>query len=181
MRDEQIISLIAMDKPDKALIILYKHLPMVRKLVCTNGGTKEDAEDIFQEALIILCRKIKTGNFILTAKLSTYLFSVCRFLWNDQQRKQKIAVSDDNTDEIPLADNLPELIEQEKKAILAERALQVLGERCKELLLLFYHSSMKLKDIAVQMGYSSENTVKNQKYKCLEGARNKLKELMQNA
>ena len=55
MRDEQIISLIAMDKPDKALIILYKHLPLIRKLILSNGGTREDAEDLFQEALIILC------------------------------------------------------------------------------------------------------------------------------
>ncbi|HEY0609441.1 MAG TPA: sigma-70 family RNA polymerase sigma factor, partial [Chitinophaga sp.] len=152
-----------------------------RKLIRSNGGTREDAEDIFQEALIILCRKIKTGNFILSAKLSTYLFSVCRFLWNDQQRRQKIAISDDNADHILLEDNLPELFEQEKKALLVEKALQALGERCKELLLLFYHTKMKLRDIAVQMGYSSENTVKNQKYKCLEGARIKLKELMQNA
>ena len=117
----------------------------------------------------------------MTAKLSTYLFSVCRFLWNDQQRRQKITIADDNTDHILLEDNLSELIEQEKKALLAEKALQSLGERCKELLLLFYHTKMKLKDIAVQMGYSSENTVKNQKYKCLEGARTKLKELMLNA
>ena len=27
------------------------------------------------------------------------------------------------------------------------------------------------------MGYNSENTAKNQKYKCLEAARNRLKEL----
>jgi hypothetical protein len=31
------------------------------------------------------------------------------------------------------------------------------------------------------MGYTSENTAKNQKYKCLEGAKNKLKELKQAA
>ncbi|WP_315821201.1 hypothetical protein [Paraflavitalea speifideaquila] len=54
-----------------------------------------------------------------------------------------------------------------------------LGERCRELLLLFYNGGLKLKDIAARMGYSSENTAKNQKYKCLEAARNKLKELKQ--
>jgi RNA polymerase sigma factor (sigma-70 family) len=181
MQDEQIISLIVMNKSDKALSILYKHLPMIRKLVVSNGGTREDAEDIFQEALIILCRKIKAGNFVLTAKLSTYLFSVCRFLWKDEQRKRKISFSADDTDNIPWEENIPALIEQEHKARLAEKALQQLGGRCKELLLLFYQGSMKLKDIAVRMGYSSENTVKNQKYKCMEAARNKLKELLQNA
>lgn len=179
MRDEAIISLITTGKADKALIFLYKQLPVIRKLITANGGTKEDAEDVFQEALIILCRKVREGNFVLTAKLSTYLFSVCRFLWKDEQRRRKITYTDDDTD-IPWEDEIPLLLEREQKARLAERALQELGSRCKELLLLFYQGSMKLKDIALRMGYSSENTVKNQKYKCMEGARNKLKELLQN-
>jgi RNA polymerase sigma factor (sigma-70 family) len=181
MRDEEIISLIAIGKADKALITLYKQQSAIRKLVTANGGTKEDAEDVFQEALIILCRKVRAGDFVLTARLSTYLFSVCRFLWRDEQRRRKMVYTADATDDIPWEETIPVLIEQEKKARLAEKALQELGSRCKELLLLFYQGSMKLKDIAIRMGYSSENTVKNQKYKCMEGARNKLKELLQNA
>lgn len=179
MRDEAIISLITAGKADKALIYLYKQQPVIRKMITANGGTKEDAEDVFQEALIILCRRVREGNFVLTAKLTTYLFSVCRFVWKDEQRRRKISYTDEEAD-IPWEDDISLLIEQEQKARLAERALQELGSRCKELLLLFYHGSMKLKDIALRMGYNSENAAKNQKYKCMEGARNKLKELLQN-
>jgi hypothetical protein len=38
---------------------------------------------------------------------------------------------------------------------------------------------MKLKNIALKMGYSNEATAKNQKYKCLEAAKNRLRELKQ--
>jgi DNA-directed RNA polymerase specialized sigma24 family protein len=72
-------------------------------------------------------------------------------------------------------------MEKENGARLAERALMQLGERCRELLVLFYNRRLKLKEIAQIMGYTSENTAKNQKYKCLEGAKNKLKELKQAA
>jgi DNA-directed RNA polymerase specialized sigma24 family protein len=67
----------------------------------------------------------------------------------------------------------------EARIRLAEKVLNELGERCRELLLFFYTGGMKLKDIAVKMGYNSENTAKNQKYKCLEAAKNRLKELKQ--
>ncbi|HEY4150405.1 MAG TPA: sigma factor, partial [Chitinophagaceae bacterium] len=95
MNDQKIIELIRDGKSDRALTVLYKHFPMMRKLVLTRGGTAQDAEDIFQEALIILCRKAGKPGFILTAQLSTYLFSICRFLWNDELKKRKHAPTGD--------------------------------------------------------------------------------------
>jgi len=74
---------------------------------------------------------------------------------------------------------MEELLEKETRAKLAEQVLNELGQRCRELLLLFYKTGLQLKDIASRMGYNSENTVKNQKYKCLEAAKNRLKELKQ--
>ena len=56
-------------------------------MIHSNGGRPQDAEDVFQEALIILVGKIRKSDFKLTAKLSTYLFSVCRFLWKDKRKE----------------------------------------------------------------------------------------------
>ena len=181
MHDQKIIELIRTDNNDKALAALYKHFAMMRKMILSKGGNTEDAEDIFQEALIIFCRKAKEPGFELTAQLSTYLFSICRFLWKDELKRRKpFRVIDLETgfkqDEEKV---MEELIENETKAKLAEKVLNELGERCRELLLLFYKEGFKLKDIASRMGYNSENTAKNQKYKCLEGAKNRLKELKQ--
>jgi RNA polymerase sigma factor (sigma-70 family) len=181
MTDPQIIELIRTDKSDKALTALYRHFPMILKLVRSYGGNRHDAEDIFQEALIILCKKIKDPGFILTARLSTYLFSVCRFLWKDELKKRKLLVASDfetGFDEA-IEKDMEQLHEQEQQAKLAEKVLNELGDRCRELLVLFYTMQLKLKEIALKMGYNSENTAKNQKYKCLEAAKNRLKELQQ--
>jgi DNA-directed RNA polymerase specialized sigma24 family protein len=87
MDDQKIIELLRTGESGLALNSLYKHFPMIRKLIRSKGGNTKDAEDIFQEALIILIRKAKDKDFKLTAQLSTYLFSVCRFLWNDQLKR----------------------------------------------------------------------------------------------
>jgi RNA polymerase sigma factor (sigma-70 family) len=180
MNDPKIIELIRTGKSDTALNALYAHFPMMRKMIRSNGGSPDDAEDIFQEALFLLVRKVREGDFRLSAKLSTYLFSVCRWLWKDELKKRKhyvpyLETGLTGTEEQELA----EAIENESRTQLAERVVNELKERCKELLLLFYEGRMRLKEIAAKMGYSSENTAKNQKYKCLEAAKNRLKELEQ--
>ncbi len=181
MHDHKIIELIRSKSEHKALTALYRHFPMIRKNIIASGGNAEDAEDIFQETLIILCRKVQQQEFKLTSQLSTYLFGISRFLWRDELRKRKpfttvsLETGFDGLEE----KSLDELRGHENEAKLAEKILLDLGDRCQEILRLFYKAGMSLKDIASRMGYNSENTAKNQKYKCLEGARNKLKELKQ--
>ena len=183
MHDHTIIELIRTNRTDKALAALYRHFPMVRTLIRSKGGTAEDAEDIFQEALIILCRKAAEPGFTLTAQLSTYLYSVCRFLWKDELKRRGHYPAADFDTGLQEAEEkaLEQALDTEMQAKLAEQVLSELGDRCRELLLLFYKGGMKLKDIALGMGYSSEATAKNQKYKCLEGAKNRLKELKQHS
>jgi len=181
-----IVETIRSDQNSKALTALYKHYPMVRRLIRTTGGTTKDAEDIFQEALIILIKKIRTENFQLTAQPGTYLFSVSRYLWKDELKRRNRQVphdllTDDNGTALRDTETpgLKELLEDESRIKLAEQALSELKDRCRELLLLFYHGDLRLKEIAARMGYSSENTAKNQKYKCLEAAKNRLRKLKQ--
>lgn len=193
MDDQKIITLIRTGKNDQALNALYRHYPLMRKMIRSRGGTSNDAEDIFQEALIILVRKVKaagqtTGSdqakpaeFTLTAQLSTYLFSVCRYLWKDELKKRRHEVSSDFATGLTAFEEqeLGEAVDMEDRARLAEKVLHELKEKCRQLLLLFYEGRLRLKEIAVRMGYNSENTAKNQKYKCLEAAKNRLKELKQ--
>jgi RNA polymerase sigma factor (sigma-70 family) len=181
MTDIQIIENIKNGKDDAAFLALYKYFPQIRKMVLSKGGKAEDAQDIYQDALIILHKKIMEGNFKLTSKLNTYLYSVCRYIWKDQQKKNSKLPSfefNEETDTIDVS-GLEEMVEKENRIKVAEKIISELGERCKELLLLFYSGTMKLKDIAVKMGYNSESTAKNQKYKCLETAKKKLQEIQQ--
>jgi RNA polymerase sigma factor (sigma-70 family) len=177
MEDQKIIELIRSQQQDKVFTTLYKYFPVVKKMILSNGGRPEDAEDIYQDALIVFYKKAGNPEFKLTSTINTYLYSIARFMWKDELRKKAQHSFTDILDVHLPDEEFTAEVETENKYKPAEKVIADLGERCKELLLLFYFESLKLKDIAKKMGYNSENTAKNQKYKCLETAKNRLKAL----
>ena len=179
MDDHHIVELIRTGSNDLALKALYQNFGIIRKLIRSRGGTTKDAEDIFQEALIILLNKARDpqSQLTLTSKLSTWLFSVSRFLWNDQLKRRQSHIPVDDVPSLGAVESVgtDAAICEETRMRLVEQIIHNLKDRCRELLLLFYHHKLDLDTIAGRMGYSSANTAKNQKYKCLEAARNQLK------
>jgi RNA polymerase sigma factor (sigma-70 family) len=178
MNDNSILTLLRSDKHTQAFSELYDHYPPVEKMIYRSGGSRHDAKDIYQEALIILYNKAKDENFRLTAKLSTYLFSVCRFLWMDETKKRGKMPTDkiSEKNDPALEEDITKEVEKERKLQLAEKAIASLGEKCREILRLCYFDKKSMGEIAKLLGYSSENTARNQKYKCLESAKKKLTE-----
>src|SRR4051812_5486762 len=70
--------------------VLYKfYFPSIAAHIAQNFGNTEDAEDIFQEAIIVLLQKIRQENFVLTSSLKTYLFAIARNLWLKRLRDTK--------------------------------------------------------------------------------------------
>ena len=177
MTQDQIIQQIQSGKRERAFKELYNYFPKVDALVLKSGGSKNDASDIFQEALILLFRKLQKSDFVLTSSVETYLYSVCRFMCYDQNRANakisdwNIELEESDEDEIAL------LFQEEEKYKLAETALQTLEEKCLEILKMFYHHGVKMVEIAKKMKFSSAKIAKNQKYKCLEKAKQKFIEL----
>lgn len=174
MTDSQIIELIKQRKESKAMVKLYGYQNVVKKMILSKGGTSDDSLDIFQEALIILCKKVWQGGFELNSKLDTYIYGICYNLWRDQLKTRKDNLYTEMKDEYPIEDGLEELMERESKISAIEGVLNKIGEACLKLLKLFYYEKKKIKEIVEILNYSSENTVKVQKYKCIERAKNML-------
>lgn len=176
MTDEKIIELLKANKTDKAFYKLYADFPKIQKMILAKGGTKTDAQDIFQEALIVFYRKVTETDFKLTAKIGTYLYSVSRFLWKDEMAKNKKK----NYTEIPetLSQNelqeMEMLIEKENKLKAIEDVLQTISKKCQEIFQLFYFKNFSMKEIAKKMSYTSERIARTQKYKCMEQAKIKV-------
>ncbi len=173
MRDEEIIQLLKTKQEHKAFVKLYGYLPVVQKYICANGGKKNDAVDVYQDALVILCEKIEAENFKLTSSLNSFVFGIARLLWHEELRRQgkMNLVSAEKVDFI--TDEDLNLEDRELKNERAQSALAELGKRCLQLLQLFYGENKSMKEIAVKMGFGGEKIAKNQKYKCLEKAREK--------
>ena len=66
----------------KAIEIIYReNYNMVQSLIINNSGSPDDAKDIFQEAMIVLYEKVRSGTFELNCLIKTYVYSVSRRLW----------------------------------------------------------------------------------------------------
>ncbi|MDO5971951.1 sigma-70 family RNA polymerase sigma factor [Flavivirga aquimarina] len=168
MNDTKILALFKDGQREKAFKKLYSLYPKIEALVVSKGGKKQDASDVFQEALIILNRNLEKSDFKLTSSFYTYLYSVSRFIWKDTQKKfSKEELHDLSQNDVEYFHSVLE----EKKYKLAERAFLKLGERCRQLLQLFYYKAMSFKEIANMMQFKSEKIAKNQKYKCLTKAK----------
>lgn len=174
MTDEKIIELLKSNKTDKAFYKLYKDYPKVQKLILTKGGTKQDAQDIFQEALIVFYRKVTETDFKLTSKIGTYLYSVCRFLWKDELLKRKSSTQISFDIKNNEAEELEQLYSKEKQLVAIEKVLETISEKCQQIFQLFYFKKLSMKEIAKVMGYTSERIARTQKYKCVEQAKKKI-------
>lgn len=168
MSDQKILELFKNGKRSKAFKELYRLYPRIEKLILSKDGKKSDAQDVFQEALIILNRNLEKSDFKLTSSLYTYLYSVSRFVWKDTQKQfSKKELQNLNTEEVSIFSSVLE----EQKYQFAEKAFSELGERCQQLLQRFYLKKMSFKDIAEVMQFRNEKIAKNQKYKCLQKAK----------
>jgi RNA polymerase sigma factor (sigma-70 family) len=149
---------------------IYKqNYNMVQTLVINNSGSSDDARDVFQEAMIVLYEKVKSGSFELNCLLKTYIYSVCRRLWLKRLNQlQKFSPEVENIEETVQVDEELEVHEQRNADFqLMEKAMQHLGEPCKSLLEAYYLQKKSMVEIAGNFGYTNADNAKNQKYKCL--------------
>jgi RNA polymerase sigma factor (sigma-70 family) len=154
----------------KSIETIYRvHYSMIQTLIINNSGTSDDARDIFQEAIIVLYEKAKSGSFELHAQLKTYLYAVSRRLWLKKlAQRQRYSGDLANAPETIATEDDVEIYEHRTEDFeLMERALINLGEPCKELLESYYLQKKNMSAIAKEFGYTNADNAKNQKYKCL--------------
>lgn len=160
--------LAASDK--KAVERIYQeNFNMVQSLIINNNGSADDAKDIFQEAMIVLYEKIRSGGFELNCQIKTFVYSVSRRLWLKRlQQQNRYSSPGDSMEEVVAVDQ--ELGEHEQRNAefeMMEKAINGLGEPCKSLLEAYYLQKQNMQVIAANFGYTNADNAKNQKYKCL--------------
>ncbi|MFA5328248.1 MAG: sigma-70 family RNA polymerase sigma factor [Prolixibacteraceae bacterium] len=151
---------------------IYKNFySKINFFIKKNSGDDDDANDIFQEAIIIIYRKLKANELVLDCTFETYLYSVCRFLWLKQLDKRKIEKEKikDNHDyhEDIYDDNLEKVADLNERYRLYQKHFTNLGKDCQKILQLYF-DKVPLKSIAQIMGFKSEKYAKKRKFKCKE-------------
>lgn len=173
MSDDEILASIRASDQQGIKAIYKQCRTMVYDLILKNGGSREDAEDIFQEAVITFISKVRSAHFVLTCKISSFIYSVARNMWLYKRRQSGIAkiVDTEPLENQAQIDEIPTLEIFEAKHDLIANQFEKIGADCQKLLKAFYFEEKLLKDIAQEM-VLTEGFIRIKKMRCLDSLRN---------
>ena len=147
--------------------IYREYFPSVVHMVKSNNGAVIDAEDLFQDALLVFFEKIRSPGFNLTCTFRTYLYSICRNLWMHRLEKMNREFIPYEMMEDALAtyhDPDKIFMEAEKDKLFHHHFLR-LGENCQKILTLVF-KRYTTSEIAQKLGLKSELYVRKRKSQC---------------
>lgn len=152
--DQHIIDSIRRREDVAFKYLQVKFQDVIRLMVVERGGSQEDAKDVFSEGLIALIRLVDREDFVLTCKLGTLVYALCKKSWEQHLEKQ-VAVRNYRVrklEDSPEWDFTEEVDQQLYQEIFWE-CFKQLEKVCQEILE-GYLKEISPKDIAENLGYS---------------------------
>ena len=147
-----------------------KSYPPIRGFVLRNSGNETEAEDVFQDAMLIFSKKRRDSDFRLSGAPGTFVFAVARNLWlkrlRDRRRRSRL-------------DSVYELIPFEpyldRGARLGSWILQywlpLITPTCQSIIMALFITLVPVERLTERMGWKNRHTAQNLKYKCLQQLR----------
>lgn len=168
-KEQELIRGLALDDKSAIESIYKDNYGLIQRLVINNSGSEDDAKDVFQEALIVLYEKSKSGVFELNCQIKTYIYSVSKRLWLKklQQRSRYDLIENGAEEPVVVEDDMAIHEKRNSQFGMMEHAMTAIGEPCKSLLESYYIRKQNMQEIADAFGYTNADNAKNQKYKCL--------------
>lgn len=169
--DSQFIAGLRNNSNDVLSALYKKYYNIVLKLIVSNNGTQDEAQDIYQETIIIVFENVKKPAFELNCQLQTYIYSIAKRLWLKQLKKNGKTFLFKENEEDELADvtsDLNDYFKKEGDILKMNRSMQLLGEPCNTIITDFYVLKLSMDKIAEKFGYTNGDNAKTQKYKCLQ-------------
>ncbi|MBN8703686.1 MAG: sigma-70 family RNA polymerase sigma factor [Bacteroidetes bacterium] len=167
--DQDILLAIKSGNSESVLTHLYKVAkPKVKSLVLQNNGDEDEAQDIFQDAVVAFYKYVLAGQFKEGNSVTGFIYSISRNLWiNRAKQKNRLVGNIENHTDVQFdgADAYTQTVSKER-ALKIQEILAMLGERCKELLTYSIFNKMSMEDISQKMGFSNADTAKTKNYKC---------------
>ncbi len=177
--DEDIIQ--GLRKRDNQVIqyIYTENFGKVRQMIITNSGSEDDAEDVFQEALIILFKRLRDeNNFELSSSFSTYIYSINRLIWLKRlrdSRKMEVTELNREMEDYLEFEEPPPVMDKDLRLAVYQRNLKLIPEDCQKILSLTAQD-ISAKDIAEKLGFRSDTYVRKRRHFCKEFLVNRIKE-----
>jgi RNA polymerase sigma factor (sigma-70 family) len=176
--DNEILALSHIDREGAWRIIYARCHSTAMRFMRSQFRAGVDFEDIFQEACIVLLKKMETPSFVLTCSLQIFLNAICRNILLRQYRRRPLQTSIDSEFELDLIIEV-EMDEEEnahRHSIFLDvvELMRTRANRCFEIFQLYYYREIGMQQIADRLGYTSAANVRQQKYKCLVKAKKEI-------
>jgi RNA polymerase sigma factor (sigma-70 family) len=163
-----------------AILSLYRqYSDFVSSFLFNYGASQQDADDVFQETVIAFINIVQKDKFRMEASIKTFLVSVARNIWRNEQKKRLRTDFREQRFESgrpQSEDGINEWINESEKKKQLRDLVYMLGEPCRKLLMLFYYENLSMREMLNYLPYENEQVVRNKKYKCLQ----QLTDLMKN-
>lgn len=166
------------------LSYIYKiYFPQMRTFVLRNNGSEEEAQDIFQNAVVTVYNLAKRGKLDLTVKFNTFLLAVGNRMWLRQLKRKGIinfvkiedgSENDYHEEDYQIEEEVYETMESVEKNGFYHKAFSKLSRDCQILLRMFY-DNVPIPKIAEYFGLKNPEQAKKKKYRCKENLINAIK------
>ncbi|MEL6922858.1 MAG: sigma-70 family RNA polymerase sigma factor, partial [Bacteroidota bacterium] len=142
------------------------------RVVLRDGGSFQDAEEVFQEAVFSLMIKLERPEFRVRSSLKSYLSQSCFNIWVKTKRAQRLLQDLEITplNQLVSEDNVDALTEKEQRFLQMEACLDKASAACQRLLRLTFFEKKSDEEIAPILNYSKQ-FVKNKRRRCMEALR----------
>lgn len=141
----------------------------VMNYVARHGGDRSEGLDIYHDGIVALDRNIRLGKFRGESNLQGYLYSICRFIWNNEWRKRsKVQTGEVQDFQLEPDNETPELLlRSQEETDLLRQVIGLLDDSCRKILTL-WKQSYSMQEIADALELSSPQMAKKYRYRCMQ-------------
>jgi RNA polymerase sigma factor (sigma-70 family) len=163
--DEEILIGLRERNDDVINYIENRYFSMVEYIVTSKGGDREDARDLFNDAMLAIIMKTDTPEFVLTCQFKSYLYAVCNNMYKLIRKKKRIADRHNTMSSEPEPDN--DFTEDYDRKLYRQKLMECfnkLGPKCQKIYRMYWNE-ISQKEIAKNLGISYAY-LRKRKYEC---------------
>lgn len=166
---KQIQDLILAGKDDEVLKRLYSSIfPKTKSYILKHGGSREEAEDLFQDCVLMVYTKCKSGQLSLVDNIGGFMMQIVKNRWINRTKQLHRQQSMPDLPEMPEEYGIIEWMQDAEKASTLQWMMDQIGEKCRELLWLSVFQKLSMEEIAQKLGFTNANAAKTNNYRCKE-------------
>ncbi len=169
LSDNQILAGIRDSDEEIVKAVYREYFKSIQHLVVYNHGTVDDAKDLFQDAMIVVCERLQSRELVLSCSFGTFLYAIARNIWLRRlaEKGKTIGLTKEVLDCSMQPCGVPEskLSLHERRMIMFQRHFDTLTTSCKKIIRMMLKKA-RTKQIQEEMGYNSLAYTRKRKYQC---------------